>query len=217
MKRLLFVLLSIGAAALAANGQTTAQQEFFESKIRPVLSQQCYACHADEKMGGLRLDTKDGVTKVVVPGDPESSLLITAIRQTGNLKMPKGGSPLSEAQVADFSMWIKDGALFPDAVPAVKTEASQKDFFESRIRPVLAQQCFICHTNSKSGGLRLDSRDDILKGGKSGPAIVPGDAEKSLLITAVKHSGELKMPKGAAKLTDAQIIDMTAWIKDGAF
>jgi len=58
MKRLLFVLLSIGAAALAANGQTAAQQEFFESKIRPVLSQQCYACHADEKMGGLRLDSK---------------------------------------------------------------------------------------------------------------------------------------------------------------
>ena len=218
MKRLLFVLLSIGAAALAVNGQTAAQQEFFESKIRPVLSQQCYACHADEKMGGLRLDSKEGVAKVVVPGDPEGSLLITAIRQTGSLKMPKGGTPLGEAQVADFVMWVKDGAFFPDAaVPAVKTEASQRDFFESRIRPVLAQQCFICHTNSKSGGLRLDSRDDILKGGKSGPAIVPGDAEKSLLIAAIKHSGELKMPKGAAKLTDGQIIDITTWVKDGAF
>jgi hypothetical protein len=218
MKRLFLGLVLAGISVLPAAGQTAPQQEFFETKIRPVLSQQCYACHTDEKMGGLRLDSKEGVSKVVVPGDPDNSLLITAIRQTGNLKMPKGGTPLTEAQIADFSMWIKDGAFFPEeAVPAVKTEASQRDFFESRIRPVLAQQCFICHTNSKSGGLRLDSREEMLKGGKSGPAIVPGDAEKSLMIAAIRHSGELKMPKGAAKLTDGQIIDMTTWVKDGAF
>jgi mono/diheme cytochrome c family protein len=216
MKRLFLVFVLFGASAYSAAGQTTAQQEFFEAKIRPVLSQQCYACHTDEKMGGLRLDSKEGVSKVVVPGDPDKSLLITAIRQTGNLKMPKGGTPLSEAQIGDFTMWIKDGAFFPEATPVAKTEASSKEFFESRIRPVLAQQCFICHTNSKSGGLRLDSRDDMLKGGKSGPAVVPGDAEKSLLIAAIKHSGELKMPKGAAKLTDAQITDMTNWVKEGA-
>ncbi|HYR43298.1 MAG TPA: PSD1 and planctomycete cytochrome C domain-containing protein [Terriglobia bacterium] len=217
MKRLFLLLVLVGASGLTVEGQTGPQQEFFESKIRPVLAQQCYACHTDEKMGGLRLDSREGVSKVVVPGDPDQSLLISAIHQTGNLKMPKGGTPLSEAQVADFSKWIKDGAYFPESVTVVKTEATQKEFFESRIRPLLAQQCFICHTNSKSGGLRLDSRDDILKGGKSGPAIVPGDAEKSLLIAAIKHSGELKMPKGAVKLTDDQITDMTAWVKDGAF
>ena len=217
MKRLFLPILLAGAGALPVAAQTAAQQEFFEAKIRPVLSQQCYACHTDENMGGLRLDSKEGVAKVVVPGEPDKSVLIEAIRQTGNLKMPKGGTPLSEAQVADFSMWIKDGAFFPESVPVVKTEATQKDFFESRIRPVLAQQCFICHTNSKSGGLRLDSRDDIVKGGKSGPAVVPGEPEKSLLIAAIKHSGELKMPKGAAKLTDAQIMDISAWVKDGAF
>src|SRR3989442_404695 len=147
MKRLFLLLALISAGVLNVAGQPAAQQECFETKIRHVLSQQCYACHTDEKMGGLRLDSKEGVSKVVVPGDPDKSLLIDAIRQTGNLKMPKGGTPLSEAQIADFSMWIKDGAIFPDAVPVAKTEASQKDFFESRIRPVLAQQCFICHTN----------------------------------------------------------------------
>src|SRR5205814_6609685 len=98
--------------------QTPAQQEFFEMKIRPVLSQQCYACHTDEKMGGLRLDSKEGLAKVVVPGDPEKSLLLTAIRQTTDLKMPKGGTPLSAMQVADFSTWIKDGAYWPEAEPA---------------------------------------------------------------------------------------------------
>ena len=63
----------------------------------------------------------------------------------------------------------------------------QKEFFETRIRPVLAQQCFICHTNSRMGGLRLDSLDDLMKGGEHGPAIVPGDPEKSLLIASVRH------------------------------
>src|SRR5260370_20357757 len=123
MKRLFLVLVVVVASALRVAGQTATQQEFFETKIRPVLALQCYACHTDEKMGGLRLDSKEGVSKVVVPGDPDNSLLITAIRQTGNLKMPKGRSPLNESQIADFSMWIKDGAFFPDAVPVVKTEA----------------------------------------------------------------------------------------------
>src|SRR5258708_24475741 len=93
----------------------------------------------------------------------------------------------------------------------------KREFFENRIRPVLAQQCFICHTNSKMAGLRLDSREDILKGGKSGPAIVPGEPEKSLLISAVRQTTELKMPKGAGHITDAQVADLATWVKDGAY
>ena len=52
------------------------------------------------------------------------------------------------------------------------------DFFETKIRPVLANNCYSCHTSSQLGGLRLDSRDAMLKGGKSGPALVPGDPEQ---------------------------------------
>src|SRR6266404_7385581 len=114
MKRLFLVLVLISAGVLNVAGQTAPQQEFFETKIRPVLAQQCYGCHTDEKMGGLRLDSKEGVSKVVIPGDPEKSLLITAIRQTTDLKMPKGGTPLNAMQVADFSKWISDGAYWPD-------------------------------------------------------------------------------------------------------
>src|SRR6266850_7340890 len=199
----------------------SAQIEFFETRIRPLLAQQCFSCHTDEKMGGLRLDSKESVLKggtrgpAVVPGEPDKSLLLDAVRQTGELRMPKGGQHLTDTQIQDLTTWIKDGAYWPELI--AKTPAAEKEFFESRIRPLLAQQCFVCHTNSKMGGLRLDSRDDILKGGKSGPAIVPGDTEKSLLLAAVRHSGELKMPKGAARLTDAQIQDLTSWIKDGAF
>ena len=91
----------------------------------------------------------------------------------------------------------------------------QKEFFENRVRPVLAQNCFACHTNSQMGGLRLDSREGLIKGGKSGPAVVPGDPEKSMMITAIRQTTEIKMPKNG-HLTDAQISDLTAWVKDGA-
>ena len=91
----------------------------------------------------------------------------------------------------------------------------QKDFFENRIRPVLAQNCFACHTNSQMGGLRLDSLDGLLKGGKSGPAVIPGAPEKSMLITAIRQTTEIKMPKNG-HLTEAQIGDLTSWVKDGA-
>src|SRR5579885_2969568 len=77
--------------------------------------------------------------------------------------------------------------------PAATEE--QKQFFENKVRPVLAQNCFACHTNSQMGGLRLDSREGLMKGGKSGAVVVPGDPDKSLMITAIKQTTELKMPK----------------------
>src|SRR5216684_6303130 len=80
----------------------------------------------------------------------------------------------------------------------------QKEFFENCIRAVLAQNCFACHTNSQMGGLRLDSREGILKGGKSGTVVIPGDPDKSLMITAVRQTTELKMPK-YGHLTEQQI------------
>jgi cytochrome c553/mono/diheme cytochrome c family protein len=100
------------------------------------------------------------------------------------------------------------------AAPPAATQ-EQKDFFENHVRPVLAQNCFACHTNSQMGGLRLDSLDGLLKGGKSGPAVVPGAPEKSMLITAIRQTTDIKMPKNG-HLTEAQITDLTTWVKDGA-
>jgi len=89
--------------------------------------------------------------------------------------------------------------------------------FEMQVRPLLAKNCYACHTQSALGGLRLDSRESILKGGKSGPALVPGKATDSLLIQAVTHKHErLKMPP-TGKLSDADIEVLTAWINRGAY
>jgi truncated hemoglobin YjbI len=94
--------------------------------------------------------------------------------------------------------------------------AASPDFFETKIRPILVNNCYSCHTDSQLGGLRLDSAEAMLKGGMHGAAIVPGDPDKSLLITAVRQTREdLKMPLGG-KLTDAEVADLTAWVKAGA-
>jgi mono/diheme cytochrome c family protein len=105
--------------------------------------------------------------------------------------------------------------LSPFTLPAASV-ADQRDFFEMRVRPVLAKNCFTCHTAARMGGLEMSGRDALLKGGKSGPAIVPGDAEKSLLLQAVAQTHErLKMPP-QGKLAESEIADLRAWIKDGA-
>ena len=79
---------------------------------------------------------------------------------------------------------------------------------------MLANKCYACHTTSKLGDLRLDSREAMLQGGKSGPAIVPGKPDESLLIRAVKHvDPKLKMPMAGDKLSEREIADLARWIQ----
>ncbi len=89
------------------------------------------------------------------------------------------------------------------------------NFFENKVRPILATNCYACHTGAQMAGLQVDSKEALLKGGETGPAIVPGDPEKSLLIQAVRQTGTLKMPKGG-HLKPQEIEDLAAWVKMGA-
>ncbi|GIW78200.1 MAG: hypothetical protein KatS3mg105_0007 [Gemmatales bacterium] len=91
------------------------------------------------------------------------------------------------------------------------------DFFEKKIRPVLVQECYRCHSSAKRqrGGLVLDTRAGIRKGGDTGPAVVPGKPEKSLLLTALRYKGDLQMPP-RGKLPDEVIADFEKWIAQGA-
>ncbi len=105
------------------------------------------------------------------------------------------------------------------AVPALCPADEGTDFFEKKIRPLLATHCYECHSaeSKKLGGnLLLDHKDGVLKGGDTSAAIEPGQPEKSLLMTAVRYEDDgLKMPpKG--KLPAATIADLEAWIKMGA-
>src|SRR5262245_13813545 len=103
-----------------------------------------------------------------------------------------------------------------EAQQAQAPAAATAEFFEASVRPVLAANCYDCHGDQQYGGLRLDTREEMLKGGKSGPAIVPGDPDKSLLIEAVRQTRDtLKMPKGG-KLKPDEVDALIAWVKAGA-
>ncbi len=93
-------------------------------------------------------------------------------------------------------------------------------FFESRIRPLLAERCYDCHSaraDELKGGLRMDSLDDLLKGGEHGPALVPGQPDHSLLLSAIRSDDpDRRMPRKGPKLSARQVADLTRWIQMGA-
>src|SRR6266852_5246085 len=95
----------------------------------------------------------------------------------------------------------------------------QIEFYEKQVQPILAENCYKCHSHQADkikGSFVLDSREGLLKGGETGPAVVPGAPEKSLLIKAVRHTDEdLQMPPKKT-LPDDQIATLAEWIKIGA-
>src|SRR3954471_11900100 len=111
------------------------------------------------------------------------------------------------------------GWLLAAPAPAAhpKPSAETVEFFEKAVRPVLAGHCQSCHgADKQKGGLRLDSREALLTGGDAGPVVVPGEPDKSRLISAVHHAGDSPKMPPKGKLDDGQIAALTAWIKHGA-
>jgi hypothetical protein len=110
-------------------------------------------------------------------------------------------------------------AVANDGVPAIPGTAQDSgiEFFETSIRPMLVEHCYECHSldTKQEGGLALDSRNGLLTGGDRGPALIPGDIARSVLIEAVRHSGDIAMPPDS-KLTDAQIAAFEKWVAIGA-
>jgi mono/diheme cytochrome c family protein len=97
-----------------------------------------------------------------------------------------------------------------------KHDSAQEEFFEIRVRPVLATHCLECHGPEKQkGGLRLDGRDAMLRGGDAGRVVMPGKPEESLLIEAIRYQGEVQMPP-KRKLKDEDVLALTEWVKRGA-
>jgi len=231
-------IVSTGRVAASDDAPPSSSPKFYASRVTDIINDNCLSCHDDTAKGGLRLDSYAGIMKggmdgaVIVPGDPAASMLIQAIRRTGDLKMPPK-RPLGATEVADLEAWVKAGATGSDPTPQAESAApgtptpataqsaqpvlvsADADFFENRVRPILANSCYECHDDTAKGGLRVDSKAAFEKGGKDGPAVVPGDPDKSLLIQAVRQAGELKMPKGG-KLTADQVATLTEWVKMGA-
>ncbi|MDF1849558.1 MAG: DUF1553 domain-containing protein [Verrucomicrobiales bacterium] len=145
MKRSVFSTVLVGVGMLTplllAAEPTPLQIEFFESKIRPILAQECYECHSEatKAKGGLLLDTRagwqkggDSGTGVIIPGDPENSLLLQSIRhEVEDLEMPKAGAKLEDIVLSDFEEWIEMGAPDPRDAPPSPEQLSEDTNWEA--------------------------------------------------------------------------------------
>ena len=199
-----------------------ANPPVFERDVLPILkANTCLACHGSSlKIKELNLTTFEDVRKgsesgaVVVPGKPDESRLFQMVHEG---KMPPGGKiRLGDADLAVIRNWIEGGAR-SESQPVEAAEAVTQD----DIIPILYLRCTPCHgLRRQEAGLDLRTKAAIVKGGKSGPAIVPGIPDKSLIVDEIK-SGEMPPKK---LLLDAKVkpvapteLDKIArWITEGA-
>jgi mono/diheme cytochrome c family protein len=233
-------LLALASASISA--QSPSPESSSTDKVQPVLEHRCGSCHLQKQKGGLSFRSLDTMLKGGDSGPaldlehPEKSLILNAIHYNDpDLQMPPSGK-LPDDEIALIEKWIRRGAQMPSNVLAAQPEAKQVDkaalipakykspqftaaqeqYFEAKVRPLLINRCFGCHADSASGGLRLDSRDAALKGGKDGVVIVAGQPEKSLLVSAVHYQNpSLKMPP-SSPMNSEEVGILEQWIRDGA-
>jgi hypothetical protein len=139
----------------------------------------------------------------------------------GTLVVTARAASHGAANLSGVELWAGDGPL-PESHTGEFVETprpEQTAFFENKIRPVLAEHCYECHSATAKkvkGGLVLDSRRGVMKGGDTGPAITPGDPDASLLIQAVRHLHEDTAMPPKKKLPPHVIADLEAWVRMGA-
>jgi mono/diheme cytochrome c family protein len=136
----LLAVLACPTAGFAAPPDAVAH---FEKKVRPLLAEKCLSCHGPAKQrGGLRLDSAEGLKKggdsgrpLAVPGKPDESLLLLAVRHADGVeKMPPKGK-LKDSEIADLAEWVKRGAPFPAAAEAVGPDPAKHWAFQPVRKP----------------------------------------------------------------------------------
>jgi len=190
----------------------------FDADVLPLFQAKCLACHgATSQLGKLDLRTaaatvKGGATgPSVVAGAPERSLLIDKVITK---QMPPGKEKLTDAEIDAIRSWITKG-IAPAAAPP------ETAVTEAEVRAILQVRCVVCHGKShQGGGLDLRTLAGRLKGGKSGPALVPGKPEESLLYKRMAN-GEMPPAKLSFEVavqiaTPGEIEMVKAWIANGA-
>ncbi|MDE0737815.1 MAG: PSD1 and planctomycete cytochrome C domain-containing protein [Planctomycetota bacterium] len=202
-----WLLFCFGAPLRAQEPQAkpaTAKLEF-KAIYATLHDSSCLACHNEKKRkGGLDLTTAASALKggdsgpVIVPGQPDNSLMIKLISK-GEMPPGKKWERVSPSGLKRLRDWIKDGARsreHPEGAPATQKVT------EHEINPILLLRCTVCHGGrKKEAGLDLRTRESMLKGGKSGPAMIPGKPDESLMIKKIRAGA---MPP-ARKLVEVSV------------
>ncbi len=218
-----FVLCVLFALAAAPSWATAQEKLSYHADVLPLFRKHCLDCHGGDKADGeYRVDSylslidggESGDT-AVVPGKPEEGVLLKYLTGALSPRMPKKRKALSSEEIERVRNWIEQGAIEGEPEPVFSDD--QIAFFETSIRPLLAKHCIECHGSEKArGNLAFTSRKDLLLGGTKGPAIVPGKPAASLLIQAVRHTGDLRMPRNKPQLGEEDISLLEKWISQQA-
>jgi cytochrome c553 len=216
---LLLLLLRIVLWDGAAAG---GEELDYERDIVPVLRGHCLRCHGpDTRKGELDLSTARGVWRgsesgvVVRAGQPDESRLLEVV-VSGEMPPEGEGEPLAPEQAELIRRWIQLQAAKP--APAVATEAVPN---QHQVLPILLSQCAACHgRQAQEGGLDVRHLASLLKGGKSGPALVPGKPDQSGLVQRIR-AGQMppreKLAKYSVKpVDDGELKQLVDWIATGA-
>jgi mono/diheme cytochrome c family protein len=223
--RTMFALAAVaggGCRVYALEEERQQQQPRFETDILPLFQAKCLRCHGEKaKKGELDLRTRASILKgsesgpVIQPGKPQESLLYEMVHSG---KMPPGKTEkLGPEEVETIRRWIATGAPFASD----RAEATQPAITQHDVLPILLRRCTVCHgPRRQEAGLDLRSRAAMLRGGKSGPAIVVGTPEKSLLLKKI-HSGEMPPRRRIVEVSikpieNAETDLLARWIALGA-
>ena len=180
-----------GAGPTEQKAGPQARVPSFGGDIRPLLQAKCLRCHGEKsRKADLDLRTRAGALKggesgpAVVPGKPDESPLYEKV--LSGAMPPDGKNRLSKAEVDAFRRWIAGGAR-PGPGAEAREEASGAAVTQHDVLPILLRHCTVCHgAHRREGGLDLRSRAAMLRGGKSGPAIVPRKPDASRLLQRVR-------------------------------
>ena len=229
---LAFVLITIamlGGSVSRATASEAKEVPRFETNILPIFQGNCLICHGENlQRNGLDLRTRDSVLKggesgaAIVPGSAEESLVL---KKVSSGAMPMGGEKLKDEEIEAIRRWINAGALKEGEDPAVAGKRRTADEVTERevMVSILRLKCVMCHGRRKQeGGLDLRTRAALLKGGKSGPAILPGKPEESFLIQRIvaeeMHPPDPKLLEAylVRSATSGELEKLRQWIAAGA-
>jgi hypothetical protein len=178
----------------------TGRPPTLESDVAPVLKEHCLMCHGEiAPQAGPDLRTRESLLKggksgpALVPGSSDRSLLVDKI---ASKSMPPGEVKLSDKEIALIRLWIDKGAVGSGAGTGISPKKAATDLVsENEVTPIFQLRCTGCHGKRRQeGGLDLRTQASRLKGGKSGPALIPGRPEESLLMKRIV-AGEMPPPK----------------------
>jgi hypothetical protein len=198
----------------------------YEGDIAPIFKRSCIRCHnASARKGELDLSSPHGVFKggesesTIVSGDSDASYLYELVHE--HMMPPEGeGKPLAKQDVATIKLWLDNGTPFADGTdPKSFTEVVEVN--QHDIRPIMMLRCTVCHgSRRQEGGLDLRTRASMLKGGKSGPAIVLGKPGESLLLKRILAEEmpprDKLLPSGVKIMPSGELENLTRWITIGA-